>query len=199
MDYCVGTVQDIREHELVIDLGAVGISVQVPRGYAFEKGKQAKLYTHLHWNSETGPSLYGFISPLDRSVFCIVISCSGIGPKIALAILSDLGSQPFLRSIQMGDENALSKVSGIGKKKAEQIIVALKHKITALIESGTIDLSADSAIMHMHEVSQALQSLNYSRTEINHAIDYIRKNVKVPEATFDYLLRQALVYLSKHM
>jgi len=199
IDYFVGTVQELRQQEVLLNLGFVGVAVQIPRTHAFIQGEQVKIYTYLHWNAENGPSLYGFSSPVERSVFCVVISCSGIGPKIALAILSDIGAEGFLQSIQMADEQALSKVSGIGKKKAEQMIVALKHKVNALLESGTVTLEVDPCVMHMQDVSQALQSLNYSRGEINHAIDYIRKNVKTPDVTFDYLLRQALVYLSKQV
>ena len=66
----------------------------------------------------------------------LVIGCSGIGPKIALAVLAHLGAQGFVEVVSCGDERALSKVNGIGPKKAEQIIVQLKHKVSKLISSG---------------------------------------------------------------
>lgn len=197
IDFFFGTVQEIDDQRLILDCGFVGISLQTPRAHNFVQGEKIKIYAYMHWNAENGPSLYGFFSTAQRAIFCTVTSCSGIGPKIALAILSDLGVDGFLQAVQAADEQALSSVNGIGKKKAEQMIVALKHKITALLDSGVVLCDTDSSVATIQEVSQALQSLHYSRVEINYAIEYIRKNAKAPEATFDYLLRQALMYLSK--
>ena len=199
VDYFVGIVKDAQDQEIILDVGMIGVSLQVPQSRSFEKGVQIKVYSYLHWNAENGPSLFGFALTLDRSIFKVIISCSGIGPKIALAILADLGSQSFLHAIATGDDQILSKVNGIGKKKAEQIIVQLKHKVANLIESGTVDVSEMKDVSHFHDVSLALQSLNYSRTEIGKAMEYVRKNIKSDNVTFDVLLRQALSYLSKQM
>jgi len=198
VDYFVGVVTEASDQEVVVDLGMVGVTLQVPCGQLFEKDKQLKIYSHMHWNAENGPSLFGFLTPTDRLVFRIVIGCSGIGPKIALAILADLGAQNFLTAITTGDDALLSKVNGIGKKKAEQIIVQLKHKVAQVLQSGTVvDVTQD--ITHWTDLLQALQSLNYSRVEINRAMDYLKKNTTIKEVSFDYLLRQALSFLSKQM
>jgi Holliday junction DNA helicase RuvA len=199
VDYFVGTIKETQDQEIVLDLGMIGITLQVPSGHCFVKGSSVTLYSYLHWNAENGPSLFGFITPLDRSIFRVIISCSGIGPKIALAILGDLGAQSFLHAISVGDDQMLSKVNGIGKKKAEQIIVQLKHKVATLLESGTIDISDLKESSHFHDVGLALESLNYSRPEIGRAMDYLKKNAKIDKVTFDILLRQALSYLSKQM
>ncbi|HLC06863.1 MAG TPA: Holliday junction branch migration protein RuvA [Candidatus Babeliales bacterium] len=199
VDYFVGIIKDAQDQEIILDVGMIGVSLQVPQSRSFEKGVQIKVYSYVHWNAENGPSLFGFSLPLDRSIFKVIISCSGIGPKIALAILADLGSQNFLHAVSAGDDQILSKVNGIGKKKAEQIIVQLKHKVANLIESGTVDVSEMKDVSHFHDVSLALQSLNYSRTEIGRAMEYVRKNIKTDNVTFDVLLRQALSYLSKQM
>jgi holliday junction DNA helicase RuvA len=199
VDYIVGIVREAQDQEITLDVGMFGISLQVPHAQSFTKDVASKVYSYLHWNAENGPSLFGFATTMDRSIFKTVISCSGIGPKIALAILSDLGAQGFLQAISSGDDQMLSKVNGIGKKKAEQIIVQLKHKVAALIESGTVDVSDVKEIAHYHDVSLALQSLNYSRQEIGRAMDYLKKNTKMDKATFDVLLRQALSYLSKQI
>lgn len=199
VDYVVGTVKEVRDQEVVLDVGAVGVALQVPNAHSFSPEGIIKVYSHLHWNAENGPSLFGFACPLERSVFRVIISCSGIGPKIALAILSDLGAQGFLQAISTENEQMLSKVNGIGKKKAEQIIVQLKHKVASLIESGKVDMSQMQETSHFHDVSLALQSLNYSRQEIGRAMDYLRKSTKTATVTFDVLLRQALSYLSQQM
>lgn len=199
VDYVVGIVSAAQEQELVLDIGIMGLSLQVANAQSFEKGSPIKVYSYLHWNSENGPSLFGFASIIERSVFKIIISCSGIGPKIALAILADLGAQTFLQAITTGDDQTLSKVSGIGKKKAEQIIVSLKHKVATLMESGTVDMGDMKISSHFQDVSLALQSLNYSRPEIGRAMDYLKKNTTLDNMTFDVLLRQALSYLSKQL
>ena len=141
VDYFIGVVKEARDQEIVLDLGMIGLSLQVPSAQFFAIGSSSTVYSYLHWNAENGPTLFGFALPLDRSIFRVIISCSGIGPKIALAVLADLGAQGFLHAISVGDDQMLSKVNGIGKKKAEQIIVQLKHKVATLIESGTVDAS----------------------------------------------------------
>jgi Holliday junction DNA helicase RuvA len=199
VDYVVGVVNTAQDQEIVLDLGVIGLTLQVPNAQFFAKGSSCKVYSYVHWNAENGPSLFGFAVPLDRAIFKVIISCSGIGPKIALAILGDLGAQSFLHAISVGDDQMLSKVNGIGKKKAEQIIVQLKHKVASLLESGTVDVSDIQESSHFHDVGLALQSLNYSRPEIGRAMDFLKKNTKVDKVTFDVLLRHALSYLSKQV
>ena len=199
VDYFVGTVKESQDQQIVLDLGMIGIALHVPNAQYFVKGAAVTVYSYLHWNTENGPSLFGFAIPLDRTIFQVIISCSGIGPKIALAILADLGAQSFLHAISVGDDQMLSKVNGIGKKKAEQIIVQLKHKVASLLESGTVEVSDIQESSHFYDVGLALQSLNYSRPEIGRAMDYLKKNTKIDKVTFDVLLRQALSYLSKQV
>jgi len=199
VDYFIGIVKEAQDQEIILDVGMMGVSLQVPQSKSFARDVQIKVYSYLHWNAENGPSLFGFTQSLDRSIFKVIISCSGIGPKIALAVLADLGAQSFLHAISTGDDQMLSKVNGIGKKKAEQIIVQLKHKVANLIESGTVDVSEMKDVSHFHDVALALQSLNYSRPEITRAMEYVKKNIKTDNTTFDVLLRQALSYLSKQL
>src|SRR5437762_3856954 len=153
VDYFLGIITNSHEQEIIIDLGIVGVTLQVPCNQIFEKGIKTKVYCHMHWSAENGPSLFGFATSTERTVFRIIISCSGIGPKIALAILTDLGANNFITAITTGDENLLSKVNGIGKKKAEQIIVQLKHKVAQLIETGIV-ADAGQEISHINDVLQ---------------------------------------------
>ena len=198
VDYFVGTIMHAEGQEVVVDVGMMGLTLHVANSKSFEVGTQSKIYSYMHWNEQSGPSFFGFAAVLERTVFCVIISCSGIGPKIALAILAELGAQGFLHAITTGDEQMLSSVSGIGKKKAEQIIVALKHKVATLMESG-VDMGDIQHASHFHDVSQALLSLNYSRPEVTRAMDYLKKNSKNGEGSFDHLLRHALSYLSKQL
>lgn len=199
VDYCIGTIAQISDQEIVVDVGMIGVSLQVSSGQQFTIGTQVKIYCYMHWSTENGPTIFGFATQSDRSVFKIIIGCSGIGPKIALAILADLGADSFLHAISTENDQMLSKVNGIGKKKAEQIIVHLKHKVATLLESGVVVVESAQGSSHVHDIQQALVSLNYSRSEINSVMDFLRKNTKINDNSFDYLLRHALAYLSKQL
>lgn len=199
IDYFIGTIKNIQQQEITLETGMFGITLQVAQEHRFSMDSAVKVYSYMHWNAENGPSFFGFLDPLERSIFKIIISCSGIGPKIALAILSDLGGQKFLQIIASEDDQALSKVNGIGKKKSEQIVVQLKHKVAALLDSGAIEVEQIAELSHFQDVALALQSLNYSRQEVAKAMEYVKKNSKTQAATFDILLRQALSYLSKQI
>jgi Holliday junction DNA helicase RuvA len=151
----------------------------------------------MHWNQENGPTLFGFKDLIEKELFTLIISCSGIGPKIALAILDHLGPHAFVEAVQMGDHKALSGVSGIGGKKAEQIIFNLKNKVDALAKTGKIT-HRSATMTHWNTVSQALESLHYSRPEIQNALDYAKEKLAgSTTASFDQLMRHALAALSK--
>lgn len=197
MIHCItGIIKDIKEQSLIIDIGSIGFNIIVPITAKFQLGQSVSLLTYLHWNQEVGPSLFGFENEFDKTIFLLIINCSGIGPKIGLSVLTHLGSQGFIDAINTADEKALSRVNGIGSKKAEQIIVALKHKVVRLISSGKC--SADGLKSQVwQEVSQALESLNYSRSEITNAMHYLAGNTTTEEPSFPLLLRSALSFLSK--
>ena len=191
-----GVIREITPTAVVLATGPIGFDIQVPSSQSFNIGKTVTLYTHLHWNMEKGPNLYGFLSTIEKEVFLIITSCSGLGPRIALAALSDLGATGFLTAIQMGNEEMLNKVNGIGAKKAEQMIVQLKHKVAKLVTSG-VDFGNAKQLISWHEVTQALESLNYSRMEINRTMNHLKKSTKETDISFDKLLRKALTCLSK--
>jgi Holliday junction DNA helicase RuvA len=193
-----GTVKEVKEQAIVVDIGSIGLFLFVPSSIKFHQGQKVNLETYMHWNQEQGPSLFGFEHEFERTVFLLIIGCSGIGPKIALAVLAHLGAQGFLEVVSSGDEKALSKVNGIGSKKAEQIIVQLKHKISQLISSGHGNYD-DTKAKTWQEVSQALESLNYTRTEISQAMQYLTAHHAGADLPFDQLLRQALGFLSKRV
>ena len=194
-----GIIKEVDAQHIIVEVGPVCLNIAVANGYDFLVGNTYVINTYLHWNADTGPQLFGFKLPLERTIFLLIISCSGIGPKLALSSLKDLGPAAIVEAVSSGNERMLAQVSGIGIKKAEQLIVHLKHKVTKLIESG-VNLGASGSTVAWHELGQALESLNYSKAEIAHAISHIQQGEKsdnAPIASFDQLLRKALVYLSK--
>lgn len=191
-----GTIIEVKDQQLVVDVGAFGLTVQVAQSAPFTVGSTASLAAYMHWNQEQGPSLFGFSSEIERAVFLQVISCSGLGPKIALAILADLGAERFIEAVQSGSEATLSKVSGIGAKKAEQMIVQLKHKVSKLLKSG-IQLDESTGVRRWQEVSDVLSSLNYSRPEISAAMKWLQEDTAGADVPFDQLIRRSLSFLAK--
>lgn len=191
-----GVIKAQYDQALLIDIGSIGLLVQVPQGSNYQVDSIITLHTYFHWNQEQGPSLFGFASDIEREVFLLIISCSGIGPKIGLAVLAQIGSQSFIRAIQQENVAALSKVSGIGAKKAEQIIVQLKHKVAHLIKLG-VQLDDGGDIESWHTIGEVLESLNYSRNEINLVMKHLKQEYPNTQLPFDQLMRHALSFLSK--
>lgn len=182
--------------QITLQAGCFGFDLYVPDEKSFSMGEEISLATYMYWSAENGPSLFGFARPIEKQAFLLIISCSGIGPKIGLALLADLGAERFFQAIQMHDDKALSKVSGIGAKKAEQIIFQLKGKIDKLVASG-IDLGDESSAKDWHTVAQALESLNYSRPEITRVMAQLKLEGATASTNFDQLMRKALSFLSK--
>lgn len=191
-----GVAKALYDQALLVDIGSLGFLIQVPQSSSFQSGNTITLHTYLHWNQEQGPTFFGFATEIEREVFLLIISCSGIGPKIGLAVLAQIGSQSFIRAIQQEDIAALSKVSGIGVKKAEQIIVQLKHKVAHLIKLG-VQLDVGGDLSSWHTIGEVLESLNYSRSEISMAMKHLTQEYPNTQLPFDQLMRHALSFLSK--
>jgi holliday junction DNA helicase RuvA len=192
-----GTLRAIDNQTFVVQPQGTGLSFAlfVPQKEPVTLGAEIKLLTYMHWNQEQGPTLYGFFTNLERKVFLLLISCSGIGPKIGLCALEAMSPEALLMAIHEENIAAISSISGIGKKKAEQLIVFLKHKVQELL--GTITLDDGSAIKQWQQVSEVLASLNYSRQEITQAVQHMKGQPDLGQATFDTLLRKTLSFLSK--
>jgi len=196
LDFIKGSIKSVYDDSIAVDVGAIAFRVAVPFASSHEKGKNAELHLYMHWNQEQGPSLFGFSSESEKEVFLLVISCSGVGPRLGMAVLEDLGAQAFLDAVIEENDRALSKVSGIGPKKAEQMIVHLKHKVAKLIKSGMV-VQSSGKVSRIQEVSDVLKSLNYSRSEISAAMNHLGKAYSSKDLPFDKLIRHALSFLSK--
>ncbi len=197
--YVRGVVQTIIENQITVDVHGVGFALTVPNPELFYKDKEVTVVVHMHWNQEQGPSLFGFVSEYEKAVFLMIIGCPGIGPKIALVVLQKLSPTTFLHAIQTADIKTLSGISGIGPKKAEQLIVQLKHKIQALLTKDFAEADGyDHELLEQWKnVSQVLQSLSYSKPEIDQAIAYVSQESAGNTYAFDVVLRKALSFLAK--
>jgi holliday junction DNA helicase RuvA len=182
--------------QATIDVNGVGYDVLIPLS-SFDKlpepGGDVKLLTHLAIRDDAHV-LYGFMSTTERELFRLLINnVSGIGPKIALNILSGINATAFRGAVANGDVKALSQISGVGKKTAERIVVELKDKIgqAGALEAASAERSLSSADQKTNDAVLALMALGFKQNE---AHDAIRASQAVlgPQASVEQLVRAAL-------
>jgi Holliday junction DNA helicase RuvA len=152
-----GTITTIKDHSIIMQVAGIGFDVAVASPSAFTSNKETTLFIFMDWNQENGPSLYGFANQEEKAVFSLITSCHGIGPKIALSMLQQMNPNQIIQAINSNDIKALSSVNGIGAKKAEQIVVHLKHKIEKLIKEG-FEFKNNATISQWNDLSQALSA-----------------------------------------
>ncbi len=164
-----GTVQQTGENWVVIELGGMGIKVSVPVPLAARAraGQALALFTHLQVR-EDALALFGFETPDQLSFFELLLSVSGIGPKVALSLLSHFSTDALRQAVGGGRPERLSGIPGVGKKTAEKIIFHLKDKLAAGADAGRAGWSETDT-----EVIAALTSLGYSIVEAQSALQRI--------------------------
>lgn len=193
-----GEVIEKSPQALTLDVQGVGYSISVVDEYSYALNQPVDLHTYYHWNQEQGPQLFGFTTALQKTVFGSILSCSGCGPKIGLAVLAHMSAQAFLQAVSLADTKALNAVSGIGQKKAELMIMQLKDKVTKIAPSEG-GLEENATLKKIKQVHEVLASLHYKQAEINSALEYLNKQMVVESAPFDELLRKGLSFLAKRL
>ena len=192
-----GVLTEKNPSRLVIDVGGVGYEVNVPLStfYALgEMGAEVDLRIHTHVRQET-LSLFGFATRLEVDLFERLITISGVGPRLALAVLSGLEPPELLRAIQNSDIVRLQGIPGVGKKTAERISLELKDKLpaNAADEGVTTDPANDTEGIR-NDVMSALLNLGYHRPLAERAVNEVLTDKL---GTFEEALRQALRELAK--
>jgi Holliday junction DNA helicase RuvA len=185
-----GILFEKERGSIILDVGGVGYRVYVSSAtfaeLPAENGAGISLYTHLAVR-EDAMDLYGFADRDERSLFELLLSVSGIGPKSALAILSLAGASMLRTAIAQNDIGYLTKVSGIGKKTAEKIVVELKDRLGSYAGAGP-ELKEDA------DVVEVLMSLGYAREEARVAVRKIGNDATGASAR----VKEALKLLSEH-
>ncbi len=165
-----GVAAHVSHHDLIVDVGGVGYAVRTPLAVAasLHEGDECSLFIHLVMR-EPSIDLYGFFSQSDLSFFELLIGISGIGPRSALAIMNLAPAERLIAAIASGDIGYLTKISGIGKKSAEKIILELKDKLALLAPSVEKE-----AITEHADALEALKTLGYdtrAARDALHALD----------------------------
>jgi holliday junction DNA helicase RuvA len=174
--------------ELLVDVGGVGYRVLVPACVLVsvgEPGQTIGLFVHTHVR-EDAIVLYGFSSTNERRCFEAVLGAHGVGPSLALAVLSSLRPEALIRAVMDGDLDALCAVPGVGRKTAARLVLDLKSKLD-LPGDGAAALQSATQASERSEVKGALQELGYGAEEIRRALDAIPESGSVED-----LLRGAL-------
>ncbi len=190
-----GTVAELQDQSITLMVAGIGFTIAVPQVTLFAPGSEADLHIYMHWSAEQGPSLFGFKTNAEKTLFLTLIDCQGIGPKMAIALLGKLGAQAILEAVSQNNLKALSSVSGVGPKKAEQLLLFLRDKVSGLLEKG-LEFGG-SNLTHWHEVSAVLTKLNYSRTEIAQVMQHLTTQFAGKPVGVDELLRHALGYMTQ--
>lgn len=165
-----GTVRHKDLHSLVVDVGGVGYKVSVTTDVALEANPSSPifLWTHLAVR-ETSLDLYGFLDKAALEVFELLITISGIGPKTALGIMNAASPEMLRQAVGTGDTSYLTRVSGIGKKNAEKIVLELKDKLKVSDGDRTLDTKGEG------DALEALVSLGYSERDSREALKQVPK------------------------
>lgn len=192
-DRLTGRIIEHRLTEVVLDVSGVGFCLTVPlsTSNALSNGQDATLLTHVHVR-EDQLRLFGFATPAERQLFRMLISVSGIGPAIALAVLSGSSVQHFKRAVEGADSAFLSRIKGIGRKTAERIIVDLREPIKA-IAAADAPKRDEREQMYVDAVL-ALQSLGYTRGAAEKAVEKAMSALGGQETTTAALVRSALKF-----
>jgi Holliday junction DNA helicase RuvA len=186
-----GTISEKHPNRLIVDVNGVGYDVLVPLSTFYglgEAGAGVTLRVHTHVR-EDAIALYGFASALEQDLFERLIGINGIGPKLALAVLSGIDPAELVRAIRSQDVARLTRIPGVGKKTAERIGLELKDRLpqtAAAAGPGTIDEADDVKA----DLLSALLNLGYNRAVAEKAVAEALK--KSPDADFQDLLRQVL-------
>jgi holliday junction DNA helicase RuvA len=192
-----GRIFEKQPNRIVVDAGGVGYDVFVPLSTFYglgDTGSEIALRIHTHVR-EDALSLYGFATRLEQELFERLIGVSGIGPKLALAVLSGIEPPELIRAIEQADLARLTAIPGVGRKTAERLVLELKDRLPrppAAVASP--DAGGPRSAMR-DDVLSALMNLGYHRPLAEKAVDTAVK--AAPDGGFEPTLRQALRELAR--
>lgn len=185
-----GKVKHLSTSNLVVDISGVGISVNVPARVAAQSnlGSAIELHTYLVVR-EDALTLYGFLDLIDRNFFELLLSVTGIGPKVAQAILSLNDAAGVAQAISTGDLKTLESIPGLGKKGAQRLVLELKDKVSLYLQH-----ESKSANQISNQVEVALQGLGYSVKESKEVTSQIRNQIEENNLDLSGAIKLALQF-----
>jgi Holliday junction DNA helicase RuvA len=196
--HLAGALLEKHVQRLVVDVGGVGYEVLVPLStfYAVgEPGGRVALRVHTRVTDDA-IQLFGFHSALELQLFERLIGVNGIGPKLALAVLSGIEPAELVRAVRQGDVARLTRTPGIGRKTAERIVLELKDRLSGelAVPDTTTDVDAAGGSVR-DDVLSALVNLGYQRAAVEKAVDQVLRRPGTSD--FEPALREVLKELSR--
>lgn len=186
-----GTLAQKIPGEIVVDVGGVGYQVLIPLNVFYqlpEIGAPVRLQIHTHVRDDV-LQLFGFQDLAEKQIFLLLIGVSGIGPKLAVNILSGIPAEELARALKDGDQVRLVAIPGVGRKLAERMIVELKDKFATLSPSGAESAKPESGSQLMQDAVSALVNLGYKKPE---AEKMVREVLKKGERSLETVLKETL-------
>jgi len=185
----IGRLVEKTPTQVVIDCNGLGYAVHISLHTFSQIGndENIKLFTHLQIR-EDAHTLFGFHTPIERSVFLLLLSVSGIGASTARTMLSSLEPQQIQRAIISEDLNTIKSVKGIGLKTAQRVLIELKDKMMNLFDGEEIQILGNNTIKD--EALSALEVLGYSRKQSERIVDGIIQST--PDCSVEELIKEAL-------
>lgn len=195
-----GKVVECRPGRMLLDVQGVGYAVQIPLSTFYSvsgiDGDMATLHVHTHVR-EDALELFGFATPDERSVFELLIGISGVGPRLALAILSGIGAEELRSAIAQGDRARLQRIPGVGRKTAERVLLELRDKLTGKGKQAESDSKSRFGVAGEEidgpwaDAVSALVNLGYTRDRAARAVDAAQEELGETVA-LETLLKAAL-------
>ncbi|MDP8079031.1 Holliday junction branch migration protein RuvA [Phocoenobacter skyensis] len=191
-----GKIIEKTPPEIVLDVQGVGYELLLPMTSFYDLpkvGEEVTLFTHLSIR-EDAHLLFGFSQKVDRTLFRALIKTNGVGPKLALAILSAMSVNDFATAVENEDIIKLTKIPGVGKKTAERLLVELKDKFKSMaqteffVEQSSLQTTTINTANPSNEAKEALIALGYKATEIEKML----KRVQQQDLTSEQIIREAL-------
>ena len=195
--YLEGKLIEKNPTLLILEVNGVGYAVNIPvstYGSLVETGQMVKILTYQHVR-EDELKLYGFSTKPEKELFELLIAVNGVGPRMALSILSCISVQEFQRSVLQEDLDVLTAISGVGKKKAQRLIVELKEKLGKVDLGERKDLREEEAVLTpaVDEAALALMSLGYTKVDARRALDKVTEETK-EALPVEELIKRVLKY-----
>jgi Holliday junction DNA helicase RuvA len=186
---------------LILEVNQTGYEIQIPSSFVqalmSDEQEILQIFTHFYVR-EDQQQLFGFATPAERDLFSQLISVSGIGTQLAIALLDTLGLEGLVQAIVMGNIEQLSKTPGVGKKTAERIALELKTKLAQWRAASGLPQTTnlpDSSIVN--DVEMTLLALGYTQAEINRAIAALGQDTTLHKnPNVEDWIRQAITWLS---
>lgn len=175
-----GEIIEISTSWILLEVGGVGYRVQIPLSLLslLKQGQEQFIYIHEQLREDTH-ELYGFLSSQDLALFTKLLSVSGVGPKVAMTLLSMGSADTVQRAVMSGDLESLTSLPGVGKKTAQKIILELKGQLVEAEQIPSVD----------RDVADALQGMGYSSVQVRDALRQISSDVTDPSERIRAALR----------